>query len=119
MERQTLDESPVIDSTELIARCMGNLEFAERLLGKFQGRLDDDIVQLEHALQAQNTDLIARVAHRIKGASANIAAHPLRQRAAEIEHSARENSLTTIPSQLDELRAELVERSLRILAEPI
>ena len=72
MEREVLDESPTLNTQELIARCMGNLEFAERLLDKFQGRLDADIVELEAAIDAEDADAIARVAHRIKGASANV-----------------------------------------------
>lgn len=42
--------------------------------------------ELEAAVQAEDVDVVVRVVHRIKGAlSANVAAHDLRQRAAEIE----------------------------------
>lgn len=104
MDREMLAESALLDTDELLARCMGNIEFAERLLAKFQGRLDEDIAELEAAVQAEDVDVVARVAHRIKGASANVAAHDLRQRAAEIEQLARERCLTEIPGRIDELR---------------
>lgn len=106
MEPNRFDESPLLDAEELFARCMGNLEFAERLLNKFQGRLDEDIVQLEAALHAQDAETVARIAHRIKGASANVAARSLRQRAATIEQLARGHSLAEIPVELSELRSE-------------
>lgn len=106
MEHETFEESALLDTEELLARCMGNIEFAERLLAKFQGRLDEDIAELEAAVRAEDPDSIARVAHRIKGASANVAAHDLRRRAREIELLARERSLAELPAQLVELRSE-------------
>ena len=101
MEREMLVESVLLDTDELLARCMGNIEFAERLLTKFQGRLDEDIAELEAAMQAEDLDVVARVAHRIKGASANVAAHDLQKRAGEIEQLARQRCLTDIPAQLE------------------
>lgn len=106
MESETFEESALLDTEELLARCMGNIEFAERLLAKFQGRLDEDLLELEAAMRVEDPDVIARVAHRIKGASANVAAHDLRKRAAEIEQLARDRALAEIPAQLVELRGE-------------
>ncbi len=94
------------DADELVARCLGNLEFVQRVLAKFQERLDADLTELDEAVLAADAERIARVAHRLKGASANVAAHGLRQRAAGIEELARQRSLDEIPSELDELREE-------------
>lgn len=94
------------DADELVARCLGNLDFVQRVLAKFQERLDTDLAELDEAVLAADAERIARVAHRLKGASANVAAHGLRERAAGIEDLARQRCLDDIPTELDELRGE-------------
>ena len=44
------------------------------VLAKFQHRFDEDLVELDEALLAQDAAAVASIAHRIKGASANVAA---------------------------------------------
>ena len=68
---------------------MGNIGFAERILAKFQDRFEHDLEELDKALQARDADAVARTAHRIKGASANVAASRLHEHAAEIEQLGR------------------------------
>ena len=107
MDRQ-LPEQPtaVLDARELMARCMGNLEFAQRILAKFQDRFDQDLAELEQALLAEDGAQIQSIAHRIKGASANVAAHGLRRLAGGIEELAHQRSISEIPSRLEDLRSE-------------
>ncbi|MBI1901442.1 MAG: Hpt domain-containing protein [Planctomycetia bacterium] len=95
-----------VDMQELVARCMGNVEFAERVLAKFRARLDEDLLELEKAVRAEDAPGIARVAHRIKGAAANVAAHGLRERAAGIEERAAAQALADVTRLIDELRNE-------------
>jgi len=97
---------PALDPQELLARCLGNLDFAERVLAKFASRFDADLEALEAAVRSDDADQITLIAHRIKGASANVAAHGLRQQAAGIEELARQQALTEIPAQLAQLRTE-------------
>jgi Amt family ammonium transporter len=94
------------DFEELLNRCLGNLEFAERVLAKFQSRFDDDLVELEQALDVQDTEAVARVAHRLKGASATAAANGICTQAAEIESLARTRNIDEIPGCLRLLRNE-------------
>ena len=96
----------VFGREELLARCMGNLDFAERILAKFQSRVDVDIAELEQAVHAEDVEAIARVAHRLKGASASAAAYRLQERASRLERSARQSSLGEIPAQVEQLRCE-------------
>jgi HPt (histidine-containing phosphotransfer) domain-containing protein len=91
---------------ELLDRCLGNLEFAERVLAKFQSRFDGDLVEIEQALDAQDTEAVARVAHRLKGASATAAAGGICHQAAEIEDLARKRNVAEIPGCLRQLRNE-------------
>ncbi len=107
MDRKPPDqEPPVLDFEELLERCMGNIEFAERVLAKFQQRLGEDLEELEKGLHAEDAPAIARVAHRLKGASANVAARGVLRRAVEIEQLGRARRVSEIPSQVEELRRE-------------
>ncbi len=118
MDRLLADQSAAaLNAQELMDRCMGNLEFAQRILAKFQGRCDQDLAELERALLAQDDEQVRFVAHRIKGASANVAAHGLRRLAGEIEELALARRLSEIPPRLEELRGEctrLTESATRL-----
>ena len=96
----------VINVDELLSRCMGNIDIAERVLNKFQDRFDVDLTELERSLDEQDAGMIAHVAHRIKGASANVAAPLLYELAAEIEQLGRAQRISEIPSGVEQLRIE-------------
>lgn len=104
MDRET--QTSAFDYQELLDRCLGNIEFAERVLTKFQSRFDADLMELEQALDAKDADAVARVAHRLKGASATAAAGGIRHQAAEIEDLARKHDVNEVPNRLRELRNE-------------
>ena len=91
---------------ELLARCMGNIDFATRVLAKFQHRFAEDLVELDEAILAQDAAAVAHIAHRIKGASANVAAVQLRARLAEIEELGRTERLSDISAGMVQLRHE-------------
>ncbi len=103
----SIDQSrTAYDADELLARCMGNLEFAERILAIFQQRFDEDLQALEQSLAVENAGEVTRIAHRLKGASANAAAPVLQARAAQIEQLACENRLSEVRECVAELREE-------------
>lgn len=95
-----------IDVNELLARCMGNLQFAQRVVAKFHARLDDDLIELDKALAESNSGSVARLAHRIKGAAANVGAHGLFRQAATLEELALANEVADLANLLDGLRQE-------------
>jgi HPt (histidine-containing phosphotransfer) domain-containing protein len=97
---------PPLKHEELIARCLGNLDFAERVLTKFQERFEADLTELEAELVSGNTDRVARLAHRMKGASANTAATGLHTEASCIEELARSDQKEEISLRLGRLRSE-------------
>ncbi len=107
MESHLADREPsVFDREDLLARCLGKIELAERVLEKFESRFDLDFCELQQALELEDSETIARVAHRLKGASANVAAGRLRAKAARIEELARHDGLKEIPERLEGLRNE-------------
>jgi HPt (histidine-containing phosphotransfer) domain-containing protein len=96
----------VFNVDELLARCMGNANIAERILSKFQERFGIDLSELEQGLAEQNAGMITQAAHRIKGASANVSALTLYEIASDIEQLGREERLAEIPAGVQQLRAE-------------
>ena len=105
-DRQTLTSKDVFDFEEFSARCMGNLVFAERVLSRFQQRLDEDLVELKQAATATDLDVVAQISHRIKGSAANVAARAIIKVAGEIETAARQDDADTVWSRLPILDVE-------------
>ncbi len=89
------------NNQELLQRCLGRVDFAARVLDKFRHQLELDVEELEQAVESRNMAAAALAAHRIKGASANVAAHGLRECAAEIEQVASGNGTDVAPSLVE------------------
>lgn len=104
MDLQTTDWTEVLDTEDLLARCLGNMEFACKILGKFCQRCDEDLVALEQAVSDDDAESVARLAHRLKGASANASARTLQKHASEIERAARGKLLTEVPASMESLK---------------
>lgn len=102
-----------IQLDELLKRCLGNLSFAQRVITKFTSRLEDDIDELKEAMQKDSLSDVARLAHRLKGASANVAAEGLRNIAEEIENHARAGQSCPPESWFPRLEKE-IERLLTV-----
>jgi HPt (histidine-containing phosphotransfer) domain-containing protein len=98
-----------IDVSELLGRCLGKRELAQRVLNRFQKQLTDDVVSLQHALDTGDQAVLATVAHRVKGAAANVAAHRLHERAATLEEAARAGDWDQLPLEVELLCADREE----------
>jgi HPt (histidine-containing phosphotransfer) domain-containing protein len=98
--------TPVLAFEELVDRCMGNLDFAERILRKYQDRFPEDVEQLRRLAESGDATQLAATAHRLKGAAANIGAPRLTAAFAEIESLGRNNELAQIPTHLQRLQPE-------------
>jgi HPt (histidine-containing phosphotransfer) domain-containing protein len=80
------EQLPVpLEPWELLGRCLGKPELATRVLHRFERQLADDLLRLEAAINARDHATAAGLAHRIKGASANVAAHGLYEQAGLLE----------------------------------
>lgn len=90
-----------------MARCLGNLEVLERVVSIFQTEFTHDLDSLEALVDSPGAgEQIARVAHRMKGASANVAANKLNRCVAEIEQLARKEQVHELRLRLERLREE-------------
>ena len=98
--------SDVLDLERLRNRCMGNIDLLQRVLDQFHKRLPEELAELERALELRDSEQVARVAHRIKGTSANVSAEGLKRTAAEIEDLGRMGRVKDVPMRLERLRNE-------------
>ncbi|MCX6937021.1 MAG: PAS domain S-box protein, partial [Verrucomicrobia bacterium] len=77
-----------IDRAELKARMMDDDTMVSLILSSFVGDLDRQLATIQTALAAQDLPALARAAHSLKGASANLSAHPLRDACVALEKAA-------------------------------
>jgi HPt (histidine-containing phosphotransfer) domain-containing protein len=98
--------SDVIDLDDLMTRCLGNLEFADRILTVFQSRFESDLSELEHAVQLGDVERVERIAHRLKGACANAAASGLAERATNLWNAAHEGQVKSVRECFSALQDE-------------
>jgi HPt (histidine-containing phosphotransfer) domain-containing protein len=103
----TLPDEPV-DYAELLTRCMGNNELAQRVLARFEQSFADGLVELQEAFDDQSGDRIANVAHRLKGASANVSAMKLSDLLSELEELGRLGLVEPMSKLVDQLQREWI-----------
>lgn len=89
---------------ELLARCAGQASVCKAVLEKYAEQMNGDLPQLAQVLSHADLERAARLAHRIKGASANVAAEELRMIAGQIETATSEGLLETATTLLADLR---------------
>ncbi len=66
-----------------------------------------DIEKIETGLKENNAEKVARAAHSIKGASANLGFHEISSRSRDVEMAARDGSLAGINKYTDNILKEL------------
>lgn len=106
MPEQIDDAFPPLDCDSLVERFMGDWDFVQVILEKFQQQVGVDLDQLERSLTEHNAQQTASVAHRIKGAAANVSAVEISRLAAELEAMGRAAELTNAGSYLGKIKTE-------------
>jgi Amt family ammonium transporter len=97
----------VIDFDGLLNRCIGDKALAEKVSKKFGDRWPATLGQLRAGLAAGNAEETARLAHSLKGATANLSAIKAAEIAGKIEALGRSADLAQATSMVDELGREL------------
>lgn len=84
---------------------MGNPRLMERVLGKFQDRFRSDLSELARGVENGDWAVVTSVAHRIKGASANVSALEIMNLASEVEELSRAEEVLEIPPRMERMYA--------------
>jgi HPt (histidine-containing phosphotransfer) domain-containing protein len=94
----------------------GDREVYVELLEMLASEASENSVGIESAIAEGNARVAERLAHSLKGASANMAAEPLREIAGELEQLGRIGDLNTARQRLNILH-ERVEALIRFVQE--
>ncbi|MEW4452954.1 Hpt domain-containing protein [Bremerella sp. JC817] len=101
----TFSTDQSINWETLTSRCIGRIDLVEKALDRFQQALVGDLEALEAAADEQNSEEVARIAHRIKGTSLTVSADRLAEIATKLEQKA-EGSLQNVDESLSDIREE-------------
>jgi CheY-like chemotaxis protein len=96
----------IIDRPSLLKRCLGKEELADKLLAKLHARLGTDLNEIKAAVDAGDAEQLARSAHRLKGAAANLSAEALRAVAGDLEALGRSGDVGAARDVLARLKYE-------------
>ena len=99
------DDRQHFDVEGLLARCMGDAQFAKKVLRKFAERALEDVSGIARCVDERNAEQTARRAHALKGAAANLCAEHVRVLAARLEPMGKEGNLDGLEVVLDQLRS--------------
>jgi CheY-like chemotaxis protein/HPt (histidine-containing phosphotransfer) domain-containing protein len=107
--------APAIDKAAVLKRLGGDEELYHELLHLFLEHAPRQITQLKEAVEAGDVALSERMAHSLKGASANVGAVTLQQEAARAEAGARTGDWQKIRGCHERMEMELEKiRSLSL-----
>ncbi|MCC6797209.1 MAG: response regulator [Candidatus Hydrogenedentes bacterium] len=98
---------PGVDFADLLERCMRSVTLASKLLNTFADQGPSYILELETAANSSDAALVARAAHKLKGAAAAISARDIRAAAETIETRAKNNDLTAIADRISTLHTAM------------
>jgi two-component system, sensor histidine kinase and response regulator len=98
-----------MDIERALERFSGDRPFLVEMSQEFTAGLPDRLVELRTALAAGNANDLSRLAHNLKGVSANFNADPLSKLAAELEVLGRQDDLDAAPELLDQIAKEAAQ----------
>ncbi|MEM6755628.1 MAG: ammonium transporter [Planctomycetota bacterium] len=101
------DDPAILRFADFVERCMGDEAFARSILEKFTHQADDLVGEITRAIDAESVDDVTRLAHTLKGASANVEAQRVRDAAERLERLGRAASLEESAPLLGDLRDEV------------
>jgi signal transduction histidine kinase/CheY-like chemotaxis protein/HPt (histidine-containing phosphotransfer) domain-containing protein len=99
-------QRPVFDKSSLLRRVGDDEEFLAKLVALFLQDIPKQISSLEEALKKNDGLLCERIAHSIKGSSANLGAESIRMVASEMEADLKNGDMMTAAGRLKELKQD-------------
>jgi CheY-like chemotaxis protein/HPt (histidine-containing phosphotransfer) domain-containing protein len=114
---QEVEEPPEIDVERLMAMADGSEDMVRELVELYLTQTQEQMVKLQQALAAGESDSVYRLAHTSVGASATLGLTSIVPILREIEKLARANQLQTIPPLYQKALAEF-EKIRRFFSNP-
>ena len=88
-QSQAIADAAPLNMAELSNRLMGDMGIVNHILKSFGANLETQLSAIRVAVEAQDLTAIARAAHALKGAAANLSAEPLRAACLSLETAAK------------------------------
>ncbi len=105
-ERPGSPEPGPIDEVDLMRRCLGRPDMADRVLAKFMEHLEDYVEEIANAVESNDAEGLRNAAHRLKGAAGSVSAGVATRLAARLESMGRRGALAGAAEAVAELRHE-------------
>ncbi len=99
-------EEEVFDRELLLSRVMGDEDILARIIKTFVEDMPEQLDRLTKAMQNSNWQECVSQAHKIKGASGNVAASSMRQSAANLEKNCQEGNTNDVELLTEDLREQ-------------
>jgi len=96
-----------LNIVEALPRFGYDREFFSKMAIQFIEHLNDRVVELRNALEASDARTLTRLAHSLKGASANFSANRLTWLASQLEELASRGELRDVPKIIAEIESEI------------
>ena len=103
------DMNDVFDYETLLQRCSGDSVFMARIFAKFEPQARSDMERIEETIRAGDAGALAKAAHRLKGAGANLSAERVREQAERLEQLGRAGEITEADDCFQALQDELAQ----------
>ncbi len=103
------EKSLPINLNSALERCAGDKEFLNEMLIEFLELASGQIDELKQAIESNDAETLAKVAHSVKGASANLGAEKLSETALKLEKCGKEAQLQEAEKLLNELNNQIKE----------
>jgi two-component system sensor histidine kinase/response regulator len=107
---ETTEEIESLDFEKALERAMGDKDFLKMLLEGFIEELPSQIESIKAAIASADTTMLTEVAHKIKGAAANLSAYGVSATAKTLEEIGRSQKM----DQADQMLSVLVKESKRL-----
>ncbi|HBI24803.1 MAG TPA: hypothetical protein DDX84_11530 [Nitrospiraceae bacterium] len=96
----------MIDKEGALERMGGDEKLFQELLQLYIEQIPQHILQIGAAINSLNREVIKRIAHTVKGASANVGAVTIQQAAIEIESAVNKEDLENLRHRLEKMKTE-------------
>ena len=103
----TTNNKPVFNLEDLKRRLMGDDEIVKAVIEAFIGEMPSQLELLKQEIEASNIDGATAMAHKIKGAAANVGGEALSQVALRLESAGREGDLREMVDAFPELETQV------------
>lgn len=97
-----------IDFDKAVSEFEGERDLVIEILDEFLQNVNVQVATIANAITAQDSEVIRREAHAIKGGAANITAHPLAAAALALEETGKQDNLEKSAVALKTLMKEIV-----------